>query len=161
MSEKTNQQIIDEYLKKVEMKLPIWLKDDKEQVKDIIEELENHIWDKATELAKGEDPNTWHIREAIDQMGTPKDISREYKRRGTPKFYITEELWPFYIRSVLVVSSIIAVINFIVMGFQIPDKGWQAVGQAFSGIWSGIFTAAIIITIIAVALSMEGLSAYT
>ncbi len=32
------------------------------------------------------------VRQSISEMGNPTEIADEYKRRGTPKYYITEEL---------------------------------------------------------------------
>ena len=46
MSEKEMKYVINEYLKEVKEKLPDWLKDKKEH-KEILAELEDHIWSKA------------------------------------------------------------------------------------------------------------------
>ena len=46
------QELIKIFLDDVERKLPFWLKDEKENISDILEELETHIWDRATELAE-------------------------------------------------------------------------------------------------------------
>ena len=95
MSENDMEKLINEFLKDVKTKLPEWLKDKKEH-KEILAELEDHIWSKAEELSETSRPTLETVQIAIDHMGTPESIAKEYKRRGTPKFYITEELWPYY-----------------------------------------------------------------
>ena len=70
-----DQRLVKEFLDEVERKLPFWLKDEKKNVVDILEELETHIWDRATELADGEEPSIEDIKQVIDQMGTPSKIA--------------------------------------------------------------------------------------
>ena len=158
MSEKEMSNLIKEYLKEVKSKLPEWLKDKKEH-KEILAELEEHIWSKAGELSETGQPTSETVRKAITHMGTPSSIAKEYKRRGTPKFYITEEMWPVFIKVLVIVFSVIIgisiitqVVNFI---FGNVDFG-ELVGGIISGIQIGCLSAFAIITIIFVALSMEG-----
>jgi hypothetical protein len=158
MSEKEMSNLIKEYLKEVKSKLPEWLKDKKEH-KEILAELEEHIWSKAGELSETGQPTSETVRKAITHMGTPSSIAKEYKRRGTPKFYITEEMWPVFIKVLVIVFSVIIgisiitqVVNFI---FGNVDFG-ELVGGIISGIQIGCLSAFAIITIIFVVLSMEG-----
>ena len=75
MSEKNMQNIIKEYLKNVKSKLPEWLKDKKED-KEILAELEEHIWSKAKELSETGQPTTMSVQNAISHMGTPESIAK-------------------------------------------------------------------------------------
>ena len=97
MSEIEMSNIIKEYLKEVEKRLPEWLKDKKEH-KEVLAELEDHIWSKAEELSGMGQPTIETVQMAISHMGKPETIAKEYKRRGTPKYYITEEMWPSYLK---------------------------------------------------------------
>ena len=92
-------------------------------------------------------------------MGTPQTIDKEYKRRGTPKFYITEELWPIY-KSVLgIVFFIIVLINIIISILDVVFDN-TSVGNIFenfsTGLLMGFLGSFVVISIIFVALSMEG-----
>ncbi len=151
------QKLVKEFLDQVEKKLPFWLKDQKSDIDDILEELETHIWDRATELADNEDPSEDQIQLVIDQMGSPGKIAGEYKRRGKPKFYITEELFPLYQRILIIAAAVLACFNFLGMLFSIGSKG---VGHLFGDFFQGIFIsfaiALILITIQFVLLSREG-----
>ena len=155
MSEKELNYKIKEYLKEVKNKLPEWLKDKKEH-KEILAELEDHIWSKAEELSKTGQPSLDSVQMAIDHMGTPESIAKEYKRRGTPKVYITEELWPIYKKVIggvftfiIVIAVIVQVVNLIFGNF---DTFWDGV----MGVQIGLLIAFAVITIIFVVLSMEG-----
>ena len=151
---KKMEDLIKEFLMKVEEKLPEWSKCKTDDDIDILSQLEEHIWSKAEELAGGE-PTIESVMSAIDHMGSPTNIAKEYKHRGTPKFYITEELWPFYKKSLIVAFIIIIFLN---VAFII----YNAIIGNIEGIWSSfnIFLALggafILITIIFVGLSMEG-----
>jgi len=158
MSEKETQNIIKEYLKEVKSKLPEWLKDKKEH-KEILAELEEHIWSKAEELSGTGQPTLQSVQMAISHMGKPENIAKEYKRRGTPKVYITKEMWPVYLKVLGIVFAVVIglsiltqVINFI---FGNVDIG-ELFGGIFQGIQIGCLSTFAIITIIFVALSMEG-----
>jgi hypothetical protein len=158
MSEKEMTNIIKEYLKEVKSKLPDWLKDKKEH-KEILAELEEHIWNKAEELSENGQPTLETVQMAITHMGTPQSIAKEYKRRGTPKVYITEEMWPVYVKVLGIVFAIIIgisiisqVIDFI---FGNIDIG-KFIGNMIQGIQIGGLSAFAIITAIFVVLSMEG-----
>lgn len=158
MSEKEMQNIIKEYLKNVKSKLPEWLKDKKEH-KEILAELEEHIWNKAEELSNMGQPTIESVKSAITHMGTPESIAKEYKRRGTPKYYITEELWSTYLKVLGIVFAVIFGITLIsqVIDFVFGNVSiGELVGNIFQGIQIGFLSSFVIISIIFVALSMEG-----
>jgi len=158
MSEKDMQNIIKEYLKDVKSKLPEWLKDKKEY-KEILAELEEHIWSKAEELSGMGQPTTQSVQMAVTHMGKPESIAREYKRRGTPKVYITKEMWPAYLKVLGIVFAVIIGISIIsqVIDFVFGnvDVG-EFIGNIITGIQIGCLSTFAIITIIFVGLSMEG-----
>ncbi|MHA1156161.1 MAG: HAAS signaling domain-containing protein [Candidatus Heimdallarchaeota archaeon] len=157
-----DQKLIREFLDEVERKLPFWLKDEKKNVDDILEELETHIWDRANELADGEDPSIEDIKQVIDQMGTPSKIAGEYKRRGKPKFFITEELWTGYTKVIYIVAGVLLGINLLVMFTRIPSavNASISVGELFSSWISGsmmsVAIALVLITVLFIYLSHEG-----
>ena len=149
--------LIDAYKKEVKRKLPIWLKTRETELKDFLDELEDHIWDKATELAEGKDPEVMHVREAIIIMGNPRKIAKEFRTRGTPKFYITEELWPWFYKSVILVSIIVLLVNLLEMAFALEAGNiGQVVGETFEGIFAGIAIGFAALGIVFVQLSYHG-----
>ncbi len=147
--------MINEYLKEVKNKLPEWLKDKKEH-KEILAELEDHIWSKAEELSKTGEATLVSVQMAIDHMGTPESIAKEYKRRGTPKVYITEELWPSYKKVISGVFSLIIIISVIVQIVNLVFGNFNTIWDGIMGIQIGLLIAFAVITIIFVVLSMEG-----
>ena len=159
MSEKIMEKTIKEYLKEVKAKLPDWLKDKKEH-KDILAELEEHIWSKAEELSETGNPTESSVKLAISHMGAPESIAKEYKRRGTPKVYITEEMWPLYTKVLLIVFSVIVAINIvtqIVFNLILGGEPFiEVLGSIIMGIQGGLVISFVIISIIFVVLSMEG-----
>jgi hypothetical protein len=155
MSEKEMNNKIKEYLKNVKTKLPEWLKDKKEH-KEILAELEDHIWNKAEELSKTGKSTLSSVQMAIEHMGTPESIAKEYKRRGTPKIYITEELWSLYKKVLTVVFSVIIGIAFIIQILNLVFGNYETLGDVIMGIQMGLLIAFAVITIIFVVLSMEG-----
>ena len=149
--------LIDAFKKEVKKKLPIWLKTRETELKDFLDELEDHIWDKATELAEGKDPEVMHVREAIIIMGNPRKIAKEFRTRGTPKFYITEELWPWFYKSVILVSIIVLFVNLLEMAFALKGGNiGQVVGETFEGIFVGIAIGFAALSIVFVQLSYHG-----
>ncbi len=159
MSEKIMEKTIKEYLKEVKAKLPEWIKDKKEH-KDILAELEEHIWSKAEELSETGNPTESSVKLAISHMGAPESIAKEYKRRGTPKVYITEEMWPLYTKVLLIVFSVIVAINIvtqIVFNLILGGEPFiEVLGSIIMGIQGGLVISFVIISIIFVVLSMEG-----
>ncbi|MHA1650544.1 MAG: permease prefix domain 1-containing protein, partial [Candidatus Helarchaeota archaeon] len=104
------EELIEEFLDKIKQKLPFWLKSNEDELREVLRELKEHILDSAEVLEqKGEAPIE-AVRTAIFQMGNPSKIANEYKRRGTPKFYITEELWPTYLAALKVAGLIVGLV---------------------------------------------------
>jgi len=152
-------EMINNYLTQVYKKLPEWLKLKKEEADKILEDLETQILDEARNIADGREPSDFDIQQALIQIGTPESIAKLYKRRGTPKLYITEELFDFYIRTMLFFFLIVIAINIIVSIFKFifQPLNWAiSLGEMFSGMWIGCLITALVITIIFVYFSMEG-----
>ncbi|KKL53878.1 hypothetical protein LCGC14_2271030, partial [marine sediment metagenome] len=155
MSEKEIQTIIKVYLKDVKKALPEWLKD-KNEHKEFLLELEEHILNKVEELSGNSQPTVEFVRIAIEHMGTPESIAKEYKRRGTPKFYITEELWPTYKNVLAVVFSVIIGITIISLILNSIFGNLNIIGDSIMGVQMGFLGSFVVITVIFVVLSMEG-----
>ena len=156
MSESENQ-IVKNYINQVKQKLPEWLKWKEEELKNVLEDLEAQLYGEARAIARGEEITDNDLQEAILRMGTPESIAKLYKNRGTPKFYITKELFDFYLRTLFFFFAVVIFINIIVAVFQFFFRvWWEVLGGMFSGIWIGCLIAAIVITIIFVYFSMEG-----
>ena len=158
MSEKEMENIVKDYLKDVKKALPDWLKDKKEH-KEILADLEEHIWQKAEELSDIGQPTEDSVQLAIAHMGTPKSIAKEYKRRGTPKVYITKEMWSLYKKVLIIVFSVIIGISIFSQLISIIFENVaidEIADNIIMGIQNGIFASFAIITIIFVVLSMEG-----
>jgi len=160
MNEYEFKYIIEKFLKKVKEKLPSWIREDTTECTDILEEMEEHILDLAQDLAGGpeEEISMENVHEAIARMGSPEEITKEYKKRGTPKYYLTEEWVPWYKKVVGIVLGIILTINVITLIFSF-DKGesfWDIALSFLNGLWGSTLFSFIIISIIFIALSMEG-----
>jgi len=150
--------LVKEFKEQVAKKLPLWIKTTASERKDVLDELESHIWDKSEELAQGGTITSLHVREAIALMGSPREIAKEYGRRGTPKIYITEELFPWYFKSIIIISSVIVFGHLLTMAFSFggENTAWQVVGEFFAGIASGIVFGFVGVTILFIQLSMNG-----
>jgi len=149
---------VREYIKEIEKRLPEWLKDKKEH-KEILADLEEHIWSKAAELSETGQPDEKSVILAIDHMGTPQNIAKEYKRRGEPKYYITKELWPLYIKAlsgVFAVIVILVIIGLIAGVFTGSSSFETLIGGLITGIQTGLLLSFTIVSIVFVALSMQG-----
>ncbi|TFG18583.1 MAG: hypothetical protein EU530_08895 [Promethearchaeota archaeon] len=158
MSEELNQtQIIQEFLKNVKSKLPGWLKDNKSELKDVMSELESHIWEKSEAIAAGQEVQNYHVRQAVQDMGNPRDIAAEYKKRGTPKLWISQELFSAYVKTFGIVVAVIVGVNLISVIVDAVTNGpsWDLLSY-LDGIWSSALGAFLIVTVIFVALSVEG-----
>jgi len=158
MSEKNMENSVKEYIKDVKKALPDWLKEKKEH-KEVLSDLEEHIWSKAEELSETGQPTEDSVRKAIDSMGTPETIAKEYKRRGTPKVYITAEMWPSYLKVLGFVFAVVIVLNIfsVVMQGIFGTITFESVLDSLaSGIQIGLLLAFAIISTIFVVLSMEG-----
>jgi len=158
MNENSMEYSVKEYLKEIGKNLPEWLKDKKEH-KEILADLEEHLWSKAAELSETGQPDEKSVKLAITRMGTPQNIVKEYKRRGEPKFYITKELWPLYIKALSAVFAVIValvIIGLIVSFFTGNGSFKSLIGGLITGIQTGLLLSFTIVTIVFVALSMEG-----
>ena len=152
------QNMIKSYLKDVKKALPEWLKEKKEH-KEILADLEEHLWQKASELSSIDEPSEESVRLAIEQMGTPETIAKEYKLRGEPKVYITKEMWPLYLKVLSIVFAVIVglqLFGLITSALTELVNFWDMIGGLVVGIQSGLLFSFAIVTIIFVALSMEG-----
>ena len=152
-------EIINSYLTQVFKKLPEWLKLKKEEADKILKDLESQILEEARNIADGQEPTDSHIQQALIQIGAPESIAKLYKRRGTPKLYITEELFDFFLRTMLFFFLIVIGINIIVSVFKFifqPFNWFLTLGEMFSGMWIGCLITALVITIVFVYFSMEG-----
>jgi len=156
MSE-TENLIVKNYLNQVKQKLPEWLKWKEEELKNVLDDLEAQLYGEARSISTGEGLTDEDIKEAINRIGTPESIAKLYKNRGTPKFYITQELFDFYLRTLFFFFGVVIFINVIVAVFQFFFRiWWEVLGGMISGIWIGCLIAAIVITIVFVYFSMEG-----
>lgn len=156
MSE-TENLIVKNYLNQVKQKLPEWLKWKEEELKNVLDDLEAQLYGEARSISTGEELTDEDIKEAINRIGTPESIAKLYKNRGTPKFYITQELFDFYLRTLFFFFGVVIFINVIVAVFQFFFRiWWEVLGGMISGIWIGCLIAAIVITIVFVYFSMEG-----
>lgn len=155
-----NDKLIDKFLKEIKKHLPEWLKSDDEKVEDILLEVSSHIWDSAQEIGGSDDPDdldTASIQEAINRLGNPKEIAKNYKKRGTPKYFISMELWPIYSK----VNSYLFAITFLVVTLVQavlvePDNLLQALINGITISYPVIITFIVIVTLIFVGLSYEG-----
>ncbi len=110
MSESENI-IVKNYISQVKQKLPEWLKWKEEELKNILDDLEAQLYGEARAISGGEELTDTDIKEAIGRMGTPNSIANLYKNRGTPKFYLTQELFDFYLRTLLFFFAVIIFIS--------------------------------------------------
>jgi uncharacterized membrane protein len=159
MSESEIEQLVQDFLKEVEKKLPEWVKEDKKERRALLYEIEDHIWNKAEELSSSGVANLESVRGALSQMGSPETIANEYKKRGTPKIYITEELWPLF-KNVLAIVLFIAILGNIIalivnIFLQVEDLG-TVIGNAVNGILFWMPIGSLIVLGIFTFLSMEG-----
>jgi hypothetical protein len=149
--------ILKDYIDQVKKKMPEWLKWKEEQLKLILDDLKNQVIYEANQIAAGGEPTNKDFQEAIDHMGSPESIAKLYKRRGKPKYFITEELFEFYLRTLFFFWGIIILINIVVAVFQVfVSPWWEIIGSVFSGIWVGCLISAVVISIIFVYFSYEG-----
>ena len=74
MSENNIDIKVANYLKRINEKLPEWLKENKEEVSDILSEIESHIWDRADDLSNNGMSMDAAVEQVLSNMGTPEDI---------------------------------------------------------------------------------------
>ena len=154
---KSTNPMIQKYLDEVYEKLPEWLKEKEQECYEILQELEEHIWDKAEEKAQGQTVSEQQLRMAMEILGSPQKIASEYKKRGTPKIYITEELFPYYKQTLIFFGAIFSVLSIVGNLFSIGKvSALELVISILQGIFDAWITVFLIGTIVWVALSMEG-----
>ncbi len=156
MSDSENK-FVKNYIAQVKQKLPEWLKWKEEELKSILNDLEQQLYNEARAISGGESLTDADVQEAIMRMGTPESIAKLYKRRGTPRFYITQELIEFYLRSLFFFFGVVFFVNILGAVFQFFFKvWWEVLGDMLNGIWIGSLISAVVITIVFVYFSMEG-----
>ncbi|MHA2238818.1 MAG: HAAS signaling domain-containing protein, partial [Candidatus Hodarchaeales archaeon] len=152
-----NEKLVDNFLKKIEKHLPEWLKSNKDKLEDVLLEIKSHIWDSAQEIAGSDAINSENIRAAINRLGNPKEIARSYKKRGTPRYFISEELWSIFTKAIISVTAIIFLVILIVQVVLIePNNLLQAFINGLTTSYPIIITVIVIIIAIFVGLSYEG-----
>lgn len=156
MSDSENK-LVNNYIAQVKQKLPEWLKWKEEELKNILNDLEQQLYNEARAISGGESLTDADVQEAIMRMGPPESIAKLYKLRGTPRFYITQELIEFYLRSLFFFFGVVFFVNILGAVFQIFFKAWwEVLGGMLNGIWIGSLISAVVITIVFVYFSMEG-----
>ena len=156
MSDSENK-FVKNYIAQVKQKLPEWLKWKEEELKNILYDLEQQLYNEARAISGGESLTDADVQEAIMRMGTPESIAKLYKRRGTPRFYITQELIEFYLRTLFFFFGVVFFVNILGAVFQFFFKvWWEVLGEMLTGIWIGCLISAVVITIVFVYFSMEG-----
>jgi len=156
MSDSENK-LVKNYIAQVKQKLPEWLKWKEEELKNVLKDLEQQLYNEARAISGGESLTDADVQEAIMRMGTPESIAKLYKRRGTPRFYITQELIEFYLRTLFFFFGVVFFVNILGAVFQFFFKvWWEVLGEMLTGIWIGCLISAVVITILFVYFSMEG-----
>ena len=90
-------EIINKFLCQIKKELPLNIRLKKDELNSILDEIEEHIWEKAIEIAEDKEPNDIDIQIAISQMGDPFEIASKFKEDTNPYIYISEELYRFII----------------------------------------------------------------
>ena len=164
LNKSESKRLVEDFLEEIKEKLPVWLKENEDEAQEILDQLREHIYDKANELTS-ENPGLTTVQSvqlAINQIGTPNKIAKEYKHRGTPKVYISEELWPTYLEVfkylilILISISILVAIIGGITTFVTGGDWYKAILNGFSMIIPGVMLIFIVITLIFTYLSMEG-----
>ncbi|MBY8983528.1 MAG: hypothetical protein KGD65_00515 [Candidatus Lokiarchaeota archaeon] len=89
-------EIINKYLCQIKKGLPLSIRLRKDELNDILDEIEEHIWEKVIESAGDKEPTEIDIQIAISQIGEPEDIANKFASKSTPHIYISEEIYPLY-----------------------------------------------------------------
>ena len=152
-----NEKLVNKFLEEIKKNLPEWLKSNNDKLEDILSEISSHIWDSAQEIAGSDDPDSTSIQKAINRLGNPKEIAKSYKNRGTPKYFVSEELWPIYTKTICFLIAIIFTVIVIAQVVLIePNNLLQALTNGLTLSLSSISIFIIIVTAIFVGLSHEG-----
>jgi len=149
--------IVKNYIAQVKKKLPEWFRDNKAEFQDTLDEIENHVWDKAYEIAGSDNPSVQHVELAIESIGNPSEIASDYKKRGIPAIFITKELLPLYFKSSLLIFGVLLLLELIGLLFQIGSIAvWDFVTQFFGGMFITAISVLFFTSLIFVILSREG-----
>ena len=89
-------EIISNYLGLIKKSLPLSIRLRKNELRDILDEIEEHIWEKVIESAGDKEPSEIDIQIAISQIGEPEEIATKFVSKSTPYIYLSEELFPSY-----------------------------------------------------------------
>ena len=89
-------EIINKYLCQIKKGLPLSIRLRRNELNDILDEIEEHIWEKVIESAGDKEPTEIDIQIAISQIGEPEDIANKFASKSTPHIYISEEIYPLY-----------------------------------------------------------------
>jgi hypothetical protein len=155
---KTRNYYISQFLKQVKRKLPFWLKGQPKEFQSILSDIENHILDKAHELAGNTVPSVEIIKDTItNHMKSPEEFALPFKKQGTPKFYITEELSRLFLKTVFTSAIIIFTFTLILTIFSSKTQSANDSFQTFLvAFFLGCGLIFIIISVIFAYLSMQG-----
>lgn len=154
---KETDKLVKDYIAKIKKSLPEYIKNKEDKLDDVISEISSHIWDSAYEISESDDPDVTSIQKAINKMGPPKEIAKSYKKSGTPKYYISEELWPSYQKFVFSVVGIIFSIMLVIQVVLVePNNFLQAVINGITLSYAGITFILIIVTLLFIYFSTEG-----
>lgn len=158
MSNKSEQEeLIAGFLEQIKNNLPEWIKNDEEKLQDILLEIKSHIWDSAYELSGSDDPDVTSVQKAINNLGEPKEITKAYKARGIPKYFINEELWPYYTKILaglmIFITAVMSIIQIVLIE---PRNFAQAIINAITLSYGTITVFVGLITMLFVFFSKEG-----
>jgi len=98
---------IKRFLIKVEGKLPLWIKD--RELRIFMNDLENHIIEKLIEISQNNEPTLDNLNVIFNEIGKPSLIVQNYKKQGSPKLYISEELWNSFIITIKLIVFVILI----------------------------------------------------
>ena len=90
-------EVINHYLCEIKNNLPLWIRLNRRELNEILDEIEDHIWEKAMENTENQNPNEIDLQIAISQIGNPKEIANKYTARSTPRVFISKELYPYFL----------------------------------------------------------------
>ncbi len=152
-----NKKLVDDFLKEIKKHLPEWLKSNDEKLEDVLFEISSHVWDSAQEIAGSDELSSEAIQEAINRLGNPKEIAKNYKKRGTPRYFISEELWSIFTKVILYLTVITILVILIVQVVLVePNNLLQAFINGLTIAYPVIITFILVIIGIFVGLSEEG-----
>jgi len=109
-------EIISDYLGLIKKILPLSIRLRKNELRDFLDEIEEHIWEKVIESTRDKEPTEIDIQIAISQVGEPEEIAAKFVSESTPHIYLSEELSPSYrkFRKTLIWSFLYGLIMFFI-----------------------------------------------